>query len=463
MSGVRYDERSPEALEGLLADLETRYGSLRGANLSLDLTRGKPGRDQVALSIALDGILDGDYLTADGTDVRNYGGLRGIAEARELGATILGVSADQVIAAGNSSLALMHLVLETAFQYGLHGPAWRSAGAVKALCPVPGYDRHFTLTEFLGIEMVNVGMSETGPDMDEVEALVAADPSVKALWCVPKYSNPTGCIYSEDTVRRIAALGRSAGEGFLVMWDNAYAVHDFDFPPPALANVLRYAADCGTEDSIVLFGSTSKITFAGGGLAFVGGSAATLDRIEQRMSVMTVGQDKVNQLRHARFLNGRLTGHMQAHADLVRPKFEAILRIFDDSLKGLGIAAWTRPRGGYFITVETLPGLAADVVALARDIGVNLTPAGATHPYGKDPDDKTIRLAPTFAAEEDVAAAAQALALCIQLASARRFESLQPGSARGGTPRDKSPQPGSARGGAPRDKSLQPGSGGCVP
>ena len=431
---MRYDERSPAALEGVLASLESRYSSLRGANLSLDLTRGKPGADQVALSNGLDGILEGHFRTADGTDARNYGGLRGIAEARQLGASLLGVEPEQVIAAGNSSLTLMHLVMEMAYQYGLHGPAWRSSGAVKALCPVPGYDRHFTLTEFLGIEMVNVGMSETGPDMDQVEALVAADPSVKALWCVPKYSNPTGCIYSPDTVRRIAALGRSASEGFVVMWDNAYAVHDFDFPPPELANVLQCAADCGAQDSVVLFGSTSKITFAGGGIAFVGGSSATLDRIEQRMAVMTVGQDKVNQLRHARFLNGRVTAHMQAHADLIRPKFEAILRIFADSLEGLGIASWTRPRGGYFIAVETLPGLAAEVVALAKGIGVNLTPAGATHPYGQDPHDKTIRLAPTFAAAEDVAAAAEALALCIQLASARR---LKPLAARGSPPGEK--------------------------
>ena len=418
---MRYEQRDAGELERLSEHLEARYEALRDANLSLDLTRGKPGADQVSLADALDGALDGDFIAADGTDVRNYGGLRGIAEARALGASILGVEPEQVIAGGNSSLALMHLVMETAFHYGLHGPAWREGGATKALCPVPGYDRHFTLTESLGIEMVNVRMTDAGPDMDQVEALVAADPAVKCLWCVPKHSNPTGCVYAPDTVRRIAALGRSAGAGFLVMWDNAYAVHDFYFPAPPLDNVLQRAFECGAEDGIALFGSTSKMTFAGGGLAFVGGSPATLDRIERRMSVMTVGHDKVNQLRHARFLKGRIDEHMRAHAGLIRPKFEAALRILEDSLDGLGIAAWTRPRGGYFITLQTLPGLAAEVVALARDIGVSLTPAGATHPYGRDPEDQVIRLAPTFAPAEDVAAAAEALALCIQLASARKL------------------------------------------
>ena len=408
-------------------ELEARYRVLCGSNLNLDLTRGKPSAEQLALSDALDGILAGDYAASDGTDTRNYGGLRGIPEARALGAEILGLHPDQVIAAGNSSLTLMYLAVDTALHHGLNGAAWGGGGAARgrggetarALCPVPGYDRHFTLTEALGMDMTAVPMTEQGPDMDRVEALVASDPVVKCLWCVPKYSNPSGCIYSPDTVRRIARLPARASEGFIVLWDNAYAVHDFDFPPPPLENLLECAREAGTEDGMVLFGSTSKISFAGAGVGFVAGSPATLDRLEQRMSVMTVGHDKVNQLRHARFLGGRVREQMQAHAARVRPKFEAIERILSGSLGGLEVATWTRPRGGYFVTVDTLPNLASEVVSLAGDAGVRLTPAGATHPGGHDPEDRTIRLAPTFAADDDVAAATEILALCIELASVR--------------------------------------------
>ena len=403
-------------------ELERRYLVACGSNLDLDLTRGKPSADQLALSDALDGILDGDYTASDGTDTRNYGGLRGIPEARALGAEIMGLRPEQVIAAGNSSLNLMYLTVDTALRYGLNGAGWEEGGpAVRALCPVPGYDRHFTLTEALGIGMTAIAMTDTGPDMDRVEALVESDPSVKCLWCVPKYSNPTGCIYSPETVRRIARLPLRASEGFLVLWDNAYAVHDFDFPPPPLENVLECAAEVGTEDGVVLFGSTSKISFAGAGVGFVAGSPNTLDRLEARMSVMTVGHDKVNQLRHARFLGGRVREQMQAHAARVRPKFDAIERILSESLGTLGVAAWTRPRGGYFVTVNTLPGVASEVVSLAGAAGVKLTPAGATHPRGHDPEDRTIRLAPTFAADDEVAAATEILALCVELASVRQL------------------------------------------
>ena len=263
-------------------------------------------------------------------------------------------------------------------------------------------------------------MTTDGPDMDRVEALVESDPSVRCMWCVPKYSNPSGCIYSPETVRRVAALANRASAGFIVLWDNAYAVHDFEFPAADLDDVLAHAEECGTADHIVVFGSTSKITFAGAGVSFVAGSAATLDKLEARSSVMLIGYDKVNQMRHARFLRGRVEAHMRAHADLVRPKFKAVDRILGASLDGLGIAEWSRPRGGYFIVLDTIPGLAAEVVDLAGRIGVKLTPAGATHPYGRDPDDKTIRLAPTFASLDEVESATEVVALCIRLASARR-------------------------------------------
>ena len=412
-------EGVPPAAGAALEALEARYAAAQGANLTLDLTRGKPGTEQVALSDALDGVLAEDFFAADGTDVRNYGGLRGLPEARVLGAELLGVVPEQVIAAGNSSLTMMHLALDTAMKHGLNGPPWRELGAVKAICPVPGYDRHFTLTESFGIEMVPVPMDDAGPDMDQVEALVDAEPAAKCIWCVPKHSNPSGCTYSAETVRRIAALGKRS-PGFVTLWDNAYAVHDFRFPAAELDDVLTRATEAGAPDSIVLFASTSKITFAGAGVAFVGGSENTLAALEAHLAVMTVGHDKVNQLRHARFLQGRLSEHMNAHAALVAPKFDAIERVLASELGGSGLASWTQPRGGYFVTVRTPPGLAKQVVALAGGAGVRLTPAGATHPHGHDPNDDTIRLAPTFASLEEVEQATSTLALCIQLASARR-------------------------------------------
>ena len=419
--GMKYAQLDIADLERETAALARRYSAVSDSNLSLDLTRGKPAPDQLDLSNALDGILDGDYMSASGIDARNYGDLRGLPEARELGAEILGLDAEQIIADGPSSLTLMYQVMDAAFHYGLSGPAWADEPPVKAICSVPGYDRHFTITESFGVEMINVPMTAAGPDMDRVEALVDADPSIKCIWCVPKYSNPSGCVYSPETVRRIAALANRASAGFIVLWDNAYAVHDFEFPPVILDDVLARAEACGTADNVVVFGSTSKITFAGGGVSFVAGSPKTLDRLEARLSVMLIGHDKVNQLRHARLLCGRVEAHMRAHADLVRPRFEAVDRILHASLDGLGIAEWSRPRGGYFIVLDTIPGLAAEVVDLAGRAGVRLTPAGATHPYGRDPDDKTIRLAPTFAALEEVEAATEVLALCIRLASARRI------------------------------------------
>ena len=264
-------------------------------------------------------------------------------------------------------------------------------------------------------------MSATGPDMDRVESLVEADHSIKCMWCVPKYSNPSGCVYSPDTVRRIAALAKRASDGFIVMWDNAYAMHDFDFPPAGIDDVTAHAEACGAEDNVVVFGSTSKMTFAGGGIGFIGASPATLDKLEARLSVMMIGHDKVNQLRHVRLLRGRVEEHMRTHADLVRPKFDAVERILRGSLGGLDIAEWSRPKGGYFVVLDALPGLAGEIVDLAGRAGVKLTPAGATHPYGRDPENRTIRLAPTFPALAEVEAATDVLALCIRLASARRI------------------------------------------
>ena len=406
-------------------DLEGRFDSLKGANLNLDLTRGKPAAEQLDLADELDGCLGGNYVAEDGTDVRNYGMLRGLPEARALGARLLDVAPGEVIAGGNASLTLMFFVLDAAMNVGLTGTPWRDAGRVKCLCPVPGYDRHFALADALGMELVTVPMADTGPDMDVVEDLVENDPDVRCIWCVPKYSNPTGCIYSEETVRRLTELPRrQAGDDrqpFLVLWDNAYTVHDLTFPPPRLTPILPLAKAAGTEDSIAMFASTSKITFAGSGISFVGGSANFLDAVETRLSILMVGPDKVNQLRHARFLaQDRLEAHMRAHAEIVAPKFEAVQRGLERGLGGTGLATWTDPKGGYFVSLDTRPGLAKAVVALAGELGVALTPAGATFPHGYDPEDRNIRIAPTLATREEVESGIDVLSLCVKVAAARQ-------------------------------------------
>ena len=398
-------------------DLQRQFESFKGANLALDLTRGKPAPEQLDLANALDGWLQGDYRAADGTDVRNYGALRGIPEARELGARFLDVSPEEVIAGGNSSLTLMFYVLDAAMNAGLNGPPWRDLGPAKVICPVPGYDRHFALADALGMELVAAPMTDDGPDMARVEELVATDDSIRSIWCVPKYANPTGCVYSPETVRRLAELPAKTRQPFLVLWDNAYAVHDFEFPPAKLEPILPLAREAGTADRIALFASTSKVTFATAGVAFLGGAEPFLAAMEKRMSIFMIGADKANQLRHARFLGERLDHHMRRHADLVRPKFQAVQRGLERGLSGTGLAEWTRPRGGYFVSLNTVPGLAARTVALAKELGVALTPAGATFPRGVDPEDRNIRIAPTFATVEEVEAGVDVLALCIKLAA----------------------------------------------
>ena len=400
-------------------DLQSRFEGFKGANLALDLTRGKPAPEQLDLANELDGWLQGDYRAADGTDVRNYGVLRGIPEARELGARFLDLAPAEVIAGGNSSLTLMFYVLDAAMNAGLNGPPWRDLGPAKVICPVPGYDRHFALADALGLELVTAPMTEDGPDMARVEELVREDGAIRSIWCVPKYANPTGCVYSPETVRRLAELPAKTEQPFLVLWDNAYAVHDFEFPPAKLAPILPLAREAGTEDGIALFASTSKVTFATAGVAFLGGSEAFLSAMEKRMAIFMIGADKVNQLRHARFLGERLEEHMRGHAELVRPKFEAVQRGLERGLGGTGLAEWTRPRGGYFVSLNTLPGLATKTVALAKELGVALTPAGATFPHGVDPEDRNIRIAPTFATLEEVEAGVDVLALCIQLAASQ--------------------------------------------
>lgn len=411
-------------LSAELATLEAQYAALAKRDLALDLTRGKPGTEQVSLSDALDGILDGHYLSENGTDVRNYGGLDGLPEAKRLFAPVLGVPEAELIIGGNSSLTLMYAVIDFAVSVGLRGPesAWGNADTVKILCPVPGYDRHFALCEHLGIEMITVPMLDSGPDMDLVEQTVREDQSIKGIWCVPRFSNPTGCVYSEETVARLAALGKVASDNFLVLYDNAYAVHALDDGAPALANIRHYCEQEGTLDNVFQFGSTSKITFAGAGVAFAASSEDNLKAFRQHLGFQSIGPDKVNQLRHVRLLRDMdgLQAHMQQHAALLRPRFVAVLQTLESQLAGTGMGEWLTPQGGYFISFTTRPGLAREVVRLASAIGVALTPAGATYPYGHDPRDSNIRLAPSYPSLDDVQATADAFVLCVKLASVRQ-------------------------------------------
>jgi DNA-binding transcriptional MocR family regulator len=421
---VHIEQASEPQLREQLADLLERYDQLAAGGLALDLTRGKPGVAQVALSDALDGILEGDYRAADGTDVRNYGGLDGLDEAKILFGGILGTLPEETLVGGNSSLTLMYQVIDFALTEGLRGPesAWARRDSVKFLCPVPGYDRHFSICEYLGIEMLPVRLLATGPDMDQVESLVAADPSIKGIWCVPRFSNPSGCVYSDNTVERLARLPKLASPEFIVMWDNAYAVHSLYDDAPELAAIGKWARQFGTMDGIFQFGSTSKVTFAGAGVAFMGSSERNLSTLKAHLAFQTIGPDKVNQLRHVRFLRDAetLAAHMAGHAAQIRPRFDCVLAILERELAGTGMGSWTKPRGGYFIAFDALPGLASEIVGLAGKIGVKLTPAGATFPYGNDPEDRNIRLSPTFPSLEDLQTSIDAFALCVKIASIRQ-------------------------------------------
>lgn len=421
---MHIDKATEAELRAALADLHEQYDALAAKNLNLDLTRGKPSAAQVALSDALDGILDGNYRAADGSDARNYGGLEGLPEARALFAEVLGTAPEETLVGGNSSLTLMYQVMDFALREGLRGAesAWGNRAQVKFLCPVPGYDRHFSVCEYLGIEMIPVRLLDSGPDMDQIEALVAADADIKGIWCVPRFSNPTGCVYSEDTVERLARLPQVASANFIVMWDNAYAVHTLQDDAPALASIAAHARALGTMDGIFQFGSTSKITFAGAGVAFVGSSERNLAAFRAHLAFQTIGPDKVNQLRHVRFLKDSetLNAHMSRHAALLKPRFDAVLGTLERELAGSGMGSWTTPQGGYFVSFDALPGLASEIVALAGNVGVKLTPAGATFPYGKDPDNRNIRLSPSFPAQDDVQASVDVFVLCVKIASIKQ-------------------------------------------
>ena len=418
------DQHDHATLVILEQELAARFATLKASGLALDLTRGKPSSEQLDLADALDGVLQGNYHDASGTDLRNYGGLDGIAEAKALFAPVLQAPAANVMVGGNSSLSMMYQALLYCMHFGLSGPAsaWSKSGPVKFICPVPGYDRHFTACIHLGIELLSVPLTGKGPDMDAVEALIDADPAIRGIWCVPRFSNPTGEVYDAATVDRIAALGKHAHKDFRIFWDDAYAVHAFDAAAPTLPSLWSACEAAGTTDSVLLFGSTSKITHAGAGVAFMAASGSNLAAIREHLGFSSIGPDKVNQMRHVRLLRDAagLRAHMDKHAALLAPRFAAVLKALEQGLAGAGIGEWLRPQGGYFVSFDARPGLAREVVRLAAEAGVKLTPAGATFPYGRDPADRNIRIAPSFPSLQDIKAAMEVFVVCVKLASVRQ-------------------------------------------
>jgi len=415
------DKADQATLSQLQVDLQSQFDQLKQDKLSLDLTRGKPSADQLSLSNSMDGILEGNYFSDSGTDSRNYGGLDGFPETKAFAANILKTAPEDILIGGNSSLTLMYHAVLFANLFGLNESqsAWNNENGVKFLCPVPGYDRHFSICQELGIEMVPVPMDENGPIMDKVEALVKADSSIKGIWCVPRFSNPTGITYSTDTVERIAKLGTYSASNFCVFWDNAYAVHYCEPNAKDVSSLMDFAKEYGTEDNVMLFGSTSKITFAGSGLSYMASSSKNLAAFKKHLGMLSIGPDKINQLRHLKFFGNRtgLDQHMQKHADLLKPRFDAALSALDENFTSSSALTWTKPEGGYFISVDAQPGLARKIIELAASLGVKLTPAGATFPYGKDPEDKNIRLAPSFPTIEEITKAMEVFVLCVKLAT----------------------------------------------
>jgi DNA-binding transcriptional MocR family regulator len=428
-------KRAPLGSDDMTAvshQLQQDYDAFQAKGLKLDLTRGKPAPDQLALSNALLSLPGGqDYVAEGAVDCRNYGGLQGLLEVRRLFAPMMGAPAEQIVAANNSSLALMHDTLVYALLKGTcdSETPWSQQGEISFLCPVPGYDRHFKICEDYGIRMIPVSFDEEGPDMDEVERLVAADKSIKGMWCVPKYSNPTGTVYSDATIERLAAM-KTAASDFRLYWDNAYAVHHLTDEAVEIANVLELCALHGNPNRAFVFASTSKITLPGAGLALFAASKENVKWLMTRLIPRTIGPDKINQLRHVRFLQepAAIEHLMNKQRALIAPKFQKVLDIFDEKLADVPGVRWTRPRGGYFISLEVPEGCAKRIIALAKEAGVVLTPAGATHPYGKDPEDRIIRIAPTFPELAEVAQAAEGLAICVLLAAAEKVHMPAPAS-----------------------------------
>ena len=422
----KYVEMNKQELNEELVKLKAEYKKYQEMSLNLNMARGKPCIEQLDLSMGLMDALnsEADLSCEDGTDCRNYGVLTGIDEAKVLIGAMMENKPENIIIYGNSSLNVMYDTVSRAYTHGIMGNTpWCKLDKVKFLCPVPGYDRHFAITQYFGIEMINDDMTPEGPDMDQVEALVSADESIKGIWCVPKYSNPQGYSYSDETVRRFARL-KPAAKDFRIFWDNAYGIHHlYDDDQDYLIEILAECKKAGNPDMVYKFASTSKITFPGSGIAALATSLNNLDDITAQLTNQTIGHDKVNQLRHVRFFKDidGMKAHMRKHADIIRPKFEAVLEILDRDLTPCGIGEWTKPKGGYFISFDAPDGCAKDIVDRAKKAGVTMTGAGATYPYKKDPLDSNIRIAPTYPSLADLRTAMDIFTVCVRISALKKL------------------------------------------
>lgn len=421
-----YQNLSKEQLLALKSELEASYEEKKALNLQLDMSRGKPSPSQLDVSLGLMDALNSNSVlkSEDGTDCRNYGVLDGIPEAKKLMADMMGTTADHIIIFGNASLTIMYDSISRSYTHGVLGSTpWCKLDKVKFLCPVPGYDRHFAITERFGIEMINVPMTQDGPNMDMVEELVANDDSIKGIWCVPKYSNPQGYCYSDETVRRFANL-KPAAKDFRIYWDNAYVIHHlYEDNQVEIPDIISECEKAGNPNLVYEFASTSKVSFPGSGIAAMAASAENLADVKKQMTIQTIGYDKLNQLRHVAYFKNidGLKAHMKKHADAMRPKFEAVLKVLDEELTGAEIGSWVKPLGGYFISFDAMEGCAKKIVAKCKEAGVTLTNAGATFPYGKDPKDSNIRIAPSFPTPEEMAVATDLFVLCVKLVSVEKL------------------------------------------
>lgn len=421
---MNLSEMSKEQLISFKNETEALYNDFKAQGLCLNMSRGNPCKEQLDLSLDMLNVFDdGKFMSESGNDVRNYGLLDGIPEAKEFFSDMIGVNNDEIIIFGNSSLNAMYFAVQLAYNKGvLGGTPWSQSGKLKFLCPVPGYDRHFKVTEFFGFEMINIPMTPTGPDMDMIENLVAEDDSIKGIWCVPQYSNPQGISYSDETVKRFAAL-KPAAKDFRIFWDNAYCIHHLTESPKPILNILDEAKKVGNEDIVYIFGSTSKITFPGAGVAVMGASKRNIDDLKKALGISIISYDKMNQFRHVKYFGtfANMCEHMKKHMNIIAPKFKLVCDVLSKEIAPLGIGSWTEPEGGYFISFDAMNGCAKRIVQLCSEAGVTLTGAGATFPYGIDPDDKNIRIAPTYPPIEDLAKALELFVICVKLASAEKM------------------------------------------